>query len=1813
MEGAGTNEDLLFRFTERMDRDEIARMREIYAERNPGHSLDAELGVYGEGWFGEVSGDDRLRMERALLGQPRNDRERLEVAAFALEQQRREASGFGAWLADGTLADEAMSSTESELQLLAGGPFTVGRRGEIEGRLGNFDGDNNYTGPDIEHFRATTGVAVDIAQTYASRIDAFADIATTGIAILGAIAAAVITVVTGGAAAPLIAAALITGLASMSANYAIKGGRYGWEQAAVDLGMTAVQAITAGVGAQLGAAAQVASKTASAANAASRTLTSLSRIFTGNPVVDQIIVGMISGSISGLGTAALDERTWEHGADDAVGWLLGGLARGALAGGATAAATNSIEALARNGAAIAERARAIATSGGLLRRAAGGALGVVGRAGEGLNTVLNSATGGGVVSSVATAGRRGLARGAIQAVGGMAGRGTELAVDRSTGRFRGDMGDALIEMGHAGLHSFVQGIGEGAGEAVGQGMHNRRLAAAAQRVNEARGEMGLPRIDGDPLAHDSPLRAAAEDLMFMEQHGRFGSDSLGRALSLEHVAQHGGMAATVVTRFPDAIVETGMRAALLRHVDPALQADFAHVPIRVLSESEFRTVTRSHSGDAVTMIENGHPVVVVREGASVARLADEGPHLVQSSDPATRERVARLDEATLPRWDELDLDTQIGLYRDKVDLEIDAHERIRGSLERELADAATSGDRNRLASVAEDMALNDGTLANLRSRADDVAGLTPARREAMGTGREARPDFLDQPARLFSKRARGGSADEQVVNDILETMLTEIGEKRRMAARGGLVDDAYHDLPDAVRSFLRRGERMPGRSEVPHEVKAWARREARARFGRQLQEALLNPGAHNRMTQAAMEFLSDAQLRFVERHGRLPEGVEFHHLMAVADFPEFAHLAEVGTAMPTAMHREVGHGMDPTRPLEAATLIDPDALSRPIGLHNDPEGNKFNRARQSEIAEGSRSTRDVDRDLVIDFQQRVRQAERALARAETRATRRSTPEAHEKVRDARSALGAAQQHLAEVQARVAQHEQMRSALMRHLSPELQTEFADVPIRVLSDAEFTRLTRSQSGDAVTLIVDGQPVVVVREGTPPARVADEGPHLAQLRDPATAARAARLDEATLRQWDQLDLDTQIDLFRTKTELEIDAHQRIEASLRAHSPLDAAELARNSLTLHNLRQLQEQVRGLGPTERAAILADGRLRPPYLDQPARLFSKRARGERPDGVERVFEPFVGPELASPAELARRYAGAEVVAAEASHPPDAAAIQAFEALGGRFVPSRFGEGLPDASVDRVHARFPLPHEKAQEMSISVGDRPMHEVLADIQRRQTEIESLTNLAPHALRLLRAGGEIEVVFHEASILRELAAAQKLTWTDGNGVVWRLEAVGPASTVLRAQAAPHSGFGVPDGPTAHAMTLRKVRVPPSPEERAHLAAGRGERKREERAARAAAHAERTQRRAEQERVAEARVQALREREAHIGRETETRLRDLREGRTTVDEDLRQRLAPVAASTRLRVDQLIEVILRMDATFGTSGRRIDAQEIIDSLRNRVRDGRPPRYGDLDGLVDELAVELNALAIGQMREHLLARRPDAVLGVERGGALLAEVLSRGVAGFPETAVVAKSVQPREGQPDLVQRTPLLEAEIRRRLETLGQSHFAIVDFYMGGIFAGELRSMIAAIVRDHPDATFEVVWLRETQGFERVVVRPTLQDLAQGVALTGRVVFRNGRLVIENPSPMVTLPPLAGTDPALPQLRAHDVPVDVVLGDDMPSVLTPSSTAPIRIFDRQGRVVRVIPVGTPDPVTGEPLRSTRDILLRLMQGGFTIEPDEHD
>jgi len=1213
---SGTNEDLMFRYPERMTRDEIKAMKAQF-RADTGKDFEAEAGLYGKGSFGELSGDDRLRMERAMLGVARTEQEKAEAAAFAMQQQRRETGSFGKWLAKGSYGEAVLDKTEAGLYASLGvtaEDFTPEGTLKPEAARRAFNEKGEFTGKDRDRFMANVMTGQLAAESYQAVIDKYANLATTGIAILGAIAAAVITVATGGAAGPLIAAAVISGLASMGASYAIKGGRYGWEQAAIDLGMTAVQAVTAGVGAKLGAAAQIASKGAQAASAASRTLTTLAKLFTGNPVVDQIIIGAVTGSLGGLAGAGFDEKTWEKGSGDAVGALFNGLIKGALSGAATAALTNSLEALGRNGAAIADRAKAIAAQGGLARGAVGLAGRGVGALGKGIDKGLNASTGGGIGKSLAAMGQRGLARSTISGLGGMAGRSTEILYDKSTGKYKGKLDDALADIGHAGLHAAVQGFGEGAGEAFGQGLHTRKLTTAGKVINEERVARGKPPLAGDATDPHSPLRAAAEDLMFMNRHGRHGGDDLGRWINLDHVVTHGGMAHTVAVQQPDAVAQDAMRGELLRHVPESLHGDFADVPIRVLSEAEYTALTRSESGPVVTLIEHGKPVVVIREGTPLSQLADEGPHLLQTADAATRTKVSKLDEATLARWDELDVDTQIDLYKNKIELEIDAHQRIADALDAQLA----RGDGDP-AQLVVDRARNEMTLTNLRARQAEVGDITPSQRTAMQDGKLPRPQYLEQPARLFSKKAKDTRTPEQRrADDILETMLTEVGEKRRMAARGGLVDDDLQDLPDAVKPFLRRGDKMPGRSEVPKAVEAHARKLARERFGKMLQEALRDPGKHNALTMASMEHLSDTQLRHVRIHGELPKGVEFHHVLTVKDFPEFAHLAEAGLALPTPVHKEAGHGMDTTRPLEAATLMDPDALTRQQGFHNDPEGQKYNRAKEREVAEGSRSRGNVDEDLVIDFEQRVKRAESVANQADQTAARWPTTRNIAARDAARANLATARQHLAAVDARIANHALMQKALLRHIPPELHKQFGDIEIRVLSPRAYADLTRSENGPVVTLIVDGKPVVVVREGTHPARVADEGPHLMQARDAATGERVARLDEAELKHWDQLDLDTQLDLYQTKIGLEIDAHQRIKDSLEAElasAGSDAKslqqEIARNNATLGNLRARQKEVHALGPDARAEIGTGKQTKPQYLEQPPRLFSKESLTQR--------------------------------------------------------------------------------------------------------------------------------------------------------------------------------------------------------------------------------------------------------------------------------------------------------------------------------------------------------------------------------------------------------------------------------------------------------------------------------------------------------------------------------------------------------------------------------------------------------------------------
>lgn len=210
----------------------------------------------------------------------------------------------------------------------------------------------------------------------------------------------------------------------------------------------------------------------------------------------------------------------------------------------------------------------------------------------------------------------------------------------------------------------------------------------------------------------------------------------------------------------DAALQRAMRENLMAGLPPAERKALAGFKVEVLSEADFARFTRSGSGMAVTIIDNGTPRVLLREGAPLSVLREEGIHLRQIADPDLGPLARKLDETRLKDWDKLTLAEKMEAYAIKVDLEIDAQKRLIASLEADIK-AGRAGDP---AALSRQVAAAEQALANLQRRAAEVAGMGPLDRIAMATGLRDPPPWLDQPARLFSKttaapKAGGGLAD----------------------------------------------------------------------------------------------------------------------------------------------------------------------------------------------------------------------------------------------------------------------------------------------------------------------------------------------------------------------------------------------------------------------------------------------------------------------------------------------------------------------------------------------------------------------------------------------------------------------------------------------------------------------------------------------------------------------------------------------------------------------------------------------------------------------------------------------------------------------------------------------------------------------------------------------------------------------------------------------------------------------------------------------------------------------------------------------
>ncbi|MFF5289019.1 hypothetical protein [Paractinoplanes globisporus] len=272
------------------------------------------------------------------------------------------------------------------------------------------------------------------------------------------------------------------------------------------------------------------------------------------------------------------------------------------------------------------------------------------------------------------------------------------------------------------------------------------LATAPELAAERAARPGRP-ADILELRGNPAQRAAA----FREFRGQYPNASYREFLT----ALDRGLTEVQISADADQLLRKQMRGELLTVIPPELRGRFARTPIEVISDADFAAHTRSGSGYAVVEFHNGEPRVIVRETAPPGTLLREGAHLWQSVDPATADLITKVDQSVLGRWDSLTVAEKMELYRAKLDLEIDAHQRTIAIFEGRLA-APELPPQGKLV-LSRELNTDLATLRALREIHEGVRALSPDDIARIGRGELHSPVDLNQPARLFSKSPPPGT------------------------------------------------------------------------------------------------------------------------------------------------------------------------------------------------------------------------------------------------------------------------------------------------------------------------------------------------------------------------------------------------------------------------------------------------------------------------------------------------------------------------------------------------------------------------------------------------------------------------------------------------------------------------------------------------------------------------------------------------------------------------------------------------------------------------------------------------------------------------------------------------------------------------------------------------------------------------------------------------------------------------------------------------------------------------------------------------
>ncbi|MEL6193533.1 MAG: DUF4157 domain-containing protein, partial [Bacteroidota bacterium] len=317
-------------------------------------------------------------------------------------------------------------------------------------------------------------------------------------------------------------------------------------------------------------------------------------------------------------------------------------------------------------------------------------------------------------------------------------------------------------------------------------------------------------------------------------------------------------------------------------------------------------------------------------------------------------------------------------------------------------------------------------------------------------GREPEAGDFDNMTEFIGENQAKKAAQD---TDPSEVAAQDIEEKRIVAAKGEVegarVDPDFQNIPEAAPTpYMKRGEKRPGTLQIDPEgtppqhkrqnaVKSSLRAQARKAAIQELHDALTGKIEHNARTQKTLEDMSADQIvAFVENKDDFPKGFDFDHYMTVADFPEWAHLPESGVLRPHKEHMVQGHGLDPTRPKETASDVNPN--EKDLGFHIAPdvrnEAGFSPKLGKDEIAAGSSrsSGKGIDAEIKTQFD--------VANEAPGAASRRK---AARKVRRGDTGIPNYQRELQKAQQDLRQHEQKIRSAQRRIG-ELEKKIAEKP-------------------------------------------------------------------------------------------------------------------------------------------------------------------------------------------------------------------------------------------------------------------------------------------------------------------------------------------------------------------------------------------------------------------------------------------------------------------------------------------------------------------------------------------------------------------------------------------------------------------------------------------------------------------------------------------------------------------------------------------------------------------------------------------------